>query len=165
MSYYRRSMYIQQGDKQFEISFPKYIVIMYFAKQINELKASNLFDVTDSEFHYWQRRNIQFDYSATDYYQARYDVLAIEEAIAFLSEIILALEQEDPSKDLVNNKYGGDEAFMSAIANEQSFLSEMSFILDEDIYDADLVAGNAITLREALEFILDSNLPYFVYVE
>jgi hypothetical protein len=163
MRNYCRKMNIRQGEVEFEMSFAKYLVIMYYAKQMNEVKASNLFDVTDIEYRYWSRRNLPFEDTSIEYFQARYDQSALQEAITFLGEVIMALNQEG-SSDLMDDKYEGEEAFEAAMFAEQGFLKEINFIRQEDNYRADILVYDAIILKEALEFVLsnNNNLPYLV---
>ncbi len=132
-----RSIYFKLDDNQRNVTdvrfqFGAYALILFYAKQIDESKAEELFNTTLNEFYYRLYNNLSTEGYDSDDDSAHFDVSEIRRVIAFLDEqVIPAIDAETT---LLTEKYGGVKRFERSFGNGGGFLKRLS-VSEHEVYN------------------------------
>ncbi|WP_342644717.1 hypothetical protein [Mucilaginibacter sp. CSA2-8R] len=124
----------QSNDTDVRFQFGAYALTLFYAKQIDESKAEELFNTTLTEYCYRLYHNLSTEGYDSDDESVHFDASEIMRVIAFIDEqVVPALDAE--TIPLIE-KYGGVKLFQTNFDNEEGFLGHLS-IFEDEVYNDD----------------------------
>lgn len=143
--------------------FGTYAIAMYYAKQINILKAKILFEATLSEWKYRVEHELSEDgLDGLEDFEAHFVPSEIEDVISFIeNEIVPALSNE--TQNLLE-KYGGRANFLELYYTNPDYLIALGLDDNEFYGDNYGIKGFFIELKEVLSYSLIHNKPCEVII-
>lgn len=158
-----RSIYFEYNNTEEHISFGTFSLCMYYAAQLNTVKAKKLMEATISEWSFRVEYDLPEGNLTSDDEEAHFVPLEIQEVITFLEDdLIPALNNE--TQDLLE-QYGGKSSFVNLYYDGAEFL-KFNGISENEFFDSD---GETLShymnrLKIILQYSLSTNQPCVVYV-
>ncbi|MEO3405335.1 hypothetical protein AAFN85_15605 [Mucilaginibacter sp. CAU 1740] len=160
-----RYIYFETDEEQWRWDFGVYLLIIYYANELNKEKAKALLATTLSEFDFRLSNGLPTEDIDTEDNTCHFDLNNLELAINFIdAELISALNNEPVG---LLTKYGGERKFLELfdLTTDISATIGVSYGEEEFLKGDVGYCSHIVTLyREFLQKALDSNKPYEVYV-
>ncbi|MFH6943591.1 hypothetical protein [Flavobacterium sp. FlaQc-50] len=159
-----RAIFFEYNDEEIHFDLGTFALCMYYAVQLDIVKAKKLFDATLSEWTYRVDYDLPEGNLTSDNQEAHFVVSEIQEAIAFIKDdLIPALNNE--KQDLLN-QYGGISNFINLHDSTTTFLRFYG-IFENDFSESDgeSLAHYMGLLKTALQHSIYINQPNIVYVK
>ena len=158
-----RGFYFSIDELDKVADFGTYALAMYYAKQVNAIKAKYLLEATFSEWKYRVENDLPEDgLEGLEDFESHFVPSEIKDVISFIeNEVIPALNNE--TQNLID-KYGGRDNFQTLYYTNPDYLICLGFDDDEYYVDNYGVRGFFIDLKEILSYCLIHNKPYEVLV-
>ena len=149
-------------DLDMEISFGTYVLMLYYAGQLNYQKAKLLYHATLSEYRYRINYDLPLGNLTDDDDGCHFDVTEFQQVIAFIeNELIPELNKEN--QDLIE-KYGGEDGFYNKFNQNSGFIEASIY---DEYYDSDPweVAAVLTAFKSLLSNAILTNRLYrcFIY--
>jgi hypothetical protein len=158
-----RAKFFEYNNEEIHFDFGTYSLFMYYASQLNTVKAKKLMDATISEWKYRVEYELPEGGLTSDDEEAHFVPLEIQEVITFLeNELIPALNNE--TQDLLV-QYGGKSSFINLYYNGAEYLKFLG-ISEDEFFESDgkSLAFYLNRLKIILQFSLSANQPFLTYV-
>lgn len=128
-----RAVIFNLEDKELIINWGSYALILYYATQLDQLKAKVLYDITITEYWYRIIYNQPLEGWEKDNFAAHFNATKLSESIDFIQNTLIpALSLEN--QDLIN-KYGGEQSFYNLFNNSNIDFFEFIGITSHESYD------------------------------
>jgi hypothetical protein len=158
-----RAKYFEYNNTQEHISFGTFSLCMYYAAQLNTVKAKKLMEATISEWKYRAEYELSEGGLTSDDEEAHFVPSEIQEVIIFLeNDLIPALNNE--TQDLLV-QYGGKSSFINLYYNSVEYL-KFNGISEDEFFDSDgeTLSHYMSRLKIILQYSLSVNQPCITYV-
>lgn len=138
--------YFDNDNLDVHFDFGTYVLMLYYAKQLNKEKAKLIYDATLSEDVYRITYNLPLDGRPYDLH-SHFDVAEIQQVKAFIeNELIIALNNEN--QDLIA-KYGGRDGFYDKFYKDKGFI-KMAIYENEWYYSDPLQIASLLDAFKSL---------------
>lgn len=158
-----RAKYFIYDDEEYHMDFGTFSLCMYYAAQLNVVKAKKLFDATMSEWKFRVEYELPKGGLTSDDEEAHFVPLEIQEVITFLeNDLIPALNNE--IQDLLD-QYGGKSNFINLYYNNAEFL-KFNGIDENEFFDSDgkTLADCMNYIKIILQYSFTANQSFITYV-
>jgi hypothetical protein len=158
-----RKIYFNLDDRNWDFDFGTYVLIMFYAKNLDADKAKMLYDSTLSESDYNVNYNLLSENLLDSDGDAHFVVAEIQQTITFINNELIPALNSEPEDLLV--KYGGRHSFYELFYNDTAYF-EVTCIDLEEFYDSDpkQIAHLLNLFKNLLQYSLDTNLPLDISV-
>jgi hypothetical protein len=158
----RKIIFCYEDDHIYrEFDFGTYVLMLYYAKQVNYEKAKLLYYATLPEYRYREIYKLPTGLLTDEDFECHFDISEFKQVVAFIeNDLIPELNNEE--HDLIE-KYGGRDGFYNRFNKDSGFIQANIY---DEYYESDplLIAGMLEILKELLSNAIFTNKPYEVFL-
>lgn len=162
----RAIYFILDEDNKLEINFGTYCIMMYYAAQVNPIRAKKLFDASMSESVYRLEYELDDDGLSLDNWEAHYVYTDIQDIVPFINNEVIPALTAEPYDEVLDDKYGGKNNFRNIYYQSEDYL--VFFGVDPDeLFDGNKYSmlGEFDRLIDFFQVVIQKNKVYEVVVQ
>lgn len=150
-------------DLHLEFEFSTYVLMMYYAAQLDYNNALKLFHATITEWNYRVEYELNEEGINSDNVTAHFVPSEIADSILFINNQLIPALIAEPLENIVD-KYGGEVNFEATYNDNNTFLLFLG-IYDEEYYgDKYEIIAFLKVIRNIFQESLNTNTPYHTWV-
>jgi hypothetical protein len=152
-------------ENRLEINFGIYCIMMYYAAQVNPIRAKKLMESSISEANFRFEYNLEDGGVTPDEDAAHYVYSDIQDIVPFINNEVIPALTAETYDEILDDKYGGKENFFDSYYESENYLGFFG-VNPNELFDGNKysIRGEFKSLRDFFQVVIQKNKVYEVWV-